>query len=563
MVANGSTSTIPHLSAKEYCNYPAKSEEKILLKQALLPNELNDPICEKLAEYLTIHQSDTVSIVFSAYNLHAPASMFGHTLLKFSKGTASTDLLDMAINYGAKVTTSNPIMYAWKGLWGGFKGEFSSLPYYYKIREYNDFESRDLWTYDLDLTNYQKQILLFYLWEYGQKDLDYYYFDENCSYLLLKLLDMTLPHKNILKDFFTTYVIPIDTVKILDKVGLIKHTSLRPSLRYKSIKIFEQLTEFEKSTVLDFIKKDDVDEKSIQSMNKESAANILEGLISAYDYLYAQDILLEKGERYQQKKKILELRSKIDSLGKNFDISGDIKQSPVLGHSTHRFGFGQMMGRFRNGNTRNETILTARAAIHDELDPPNGWPREMSVDMLSMQLAYNWNTDNFPFHLKNLDVLKIETKNPVNALRWEKTIKMRLGISTQMNKYYDEYVVPDLVVGGGVSIPLNNPQNTSNNILWTNTIDTQLNYGKKFDRYPFRLGMGLHSSLRYWYSDQWVNLIKFESWRYLYKEKGNSFLSIESRFHTSSSFSIGITGMKSFSRSPLKDSVSLLLYYFL
>ena len=51
----------------------------------------------------------------------------------------------------ANVTVSNGALYAVLGLVGGFTGSWSNLPYYYKVREYNNFEARDLWSYDLNL----------------------------------------------------------------------------------------------------------------------------------------------------------------------------------------------------------------------------------------------------------------------------------------------------------------------------------------------------------------------------------------------------------------------------
>jgi hypothetical protein len=39
-----------------------------------------------------------------------------------------------------------------KVLTGQYPGEYSIMPYYRKVKEYGDFESRDLWEYELNLT---------------------------------------------------------------------------------------------------------------------------------------------------------------------------------------------------------------------------------------------------------------------------------------------------------------------------------------------------------------------------------------------------------------------------
>ena len=82
------------------------------------------------------------------------------------------------------MTTDNPIVYSILGTMGGFKGSLVSLPYYYKIREYNDHESRDLWSYELNLSYEEIEVIIDHLWELGQTVFDYYYFDGAHVYLL-------------------------------------------------------------------------------------------------------------------------------------------------------------------------------------------------------------------------------------------------------------------------------------------------------------------------------------------------------------------------------------------
>mgnify|MGYP000400942330 CR=1 FL=1 len=101
-----------------------------------------------------------MSLVFSAYNVSSPSSAFGHTLLRVSKEKLSAksnkrkyELLDYGINYAASIPEgTNPMLYAFGGMGGIFPGNFSSVPYYYKIREYNDYEARDIWSYELNLS---------------------------------------------------------------------------------------------------------------------------------------------------------------------------------------------------------------------------------------------------------------------------------------------------------------------------------------------------------------------------------------------------------------------------
>src|SRR5690606_7938888 len=120
------------------------------------------------------------SIVFSSYYLGNPNSAFGHTLLRLSRyqDTSETEMLDYGINFAAEAREVNPFLYAVKGLFGGFEGRFAAIPYYYKIREYANYEFRDLWSYELDLTFAEVLEAVDHIWELGHTYFDYYYFHE-------------------------------------------------------------------------------------------------------------------------------------------------------------------------------------------------------------------------------------------------------------------------------------------------------------------------------------------------------------------------------------------------
>lgn len=63
-------------------------------------------------------------MIFPAAYLNSPSSMFGHTLLRIDQADVQSDktsLLSYAINFGAYIEGSdNSILYAWKGLMGGY-----------------------------------------------------------------------------------------------------------------------------------------------------------------------------------------------------------------------------------------------------------------------------------------------------------------------------------------------------------------------------------------------------------------------------------------------------------
>src|SRR5690606_31123195 len=126
------------------------------LREQLALTDLPAVTCaEYAAWYADIDPHSTVLVFPDAY-LNSPSSMFGHTLLRIDSPDMQdngTALLSYALNFGAMVEQmDNSMLYAWKGLAGGYPGQFSLLPYRDKISEYSSLENRDLWEYRLDLT---------------------------------------------------------------------------------------------------------------------------------------------------------------------------------------------------------------------------------------------------------------------------------------------------------------------------------------------------------------------------------------------------------------------------
>jgi len=103
-------------------------------------------------------------MVFPTAHINSPASMYGHTFLRVSSNH-DTPLISNAINFAAKTNDTNGLIFAYKGLFGEYEGRYSILPYYEKIKEYNNLEQRDIWEYDLDLTQEEINRLVLHTFE--------------------------------------------------------------------------------------------------------------------------------------------------------------------------------------------------------------------------------------------------------------------------------------------------------------------------------------------------------------------------------------------------------------
>ena len=215
--------------AHPQCRFPSRTR---WLRQQLTLTDLPPVRCQEFATwYADIDPHSTVLVFPDAY-LNSPSSMFGHTLLRIdSAATADsgTALLSYALNFGAMIEgLDNSILYAWKGLAGGYPGQFALLPYREKLSEYSSLENRDLWEYRLDLTPEETGRMIEHVWELRQIRFDYFFFDENCSYRLLELLEIARPGLKLIDQFPLT-AIPADTVRAVKDAGLVQKVNYRPS----------------------------------------------------------------------------------------------------------------------------------------------------------------------------------------------------------------------------------------------------------------------------------------------------------------------------------------------
>ncbi len=119
----------------------------------LARGENGQPACPALEAWLAAIDPGSATLVFPAAYLNNPSSMFGHTFLRIDppRQEGATPLASYAVNYGAVTGSDGGVLFAVRGLTGGYKGYYSIQPYYVSVRTYSDLESRDIWEYELSL----------------------------------------------------------------------------------------------------------------------------------------------------------------------------------------------------------------------------------------------------------------------------------------------------------------------------------------------------------------------------------------------------------------------------
>jgi hypothetical protein len=194
------------------CRYPSRSRW-ILKKIPELQEKIKIPQCKRLNNELKKLGAKHVTLIFASAHINSPASAFGHTFLRIDNNP-NTPLLSYAVNYAAQTKEDNGFIYAYQGLFGGYKGRYSITPYYKKLKEYSDLEQRDVWEYTLDLSQKEIERLVLHIFEVRHFYADYFFLAENCSYNLLWLLEVAKEDVNLVNQF-SVKAIPIDTIRAI------------------------------------------------------------------------------------------------------------------------------------------------------------------------------------------------------------------------------------------------------------------------------------------------------------------------------------------------------------
>ena len=406
------------------CNFPARYK---WLKQELSidPNRLPKADCTRMEGWVSQLDPQSVTLIFASYYMNNPASMFGHTFLRIdSKSTNNQQALsNYGVNYAATVDTGSMLLYAFKGLLGFFKGEFSIFPYYLKVQEYSNWESRDLWEYQLNLDSDQIDYLLRHLWELGGTYFDYYYFQENCSYHMLTILEVANPDLELSGDFFFS-VQPADTIKILaEQKGLISKVNYRPAILSRMKHKTEQMSDEENSVLHDLVENTEtLKEASFQQLKIPQKALVLDAYLDYLEYegLGQEDFDPQKPLRIPHA--VLLERSKLKYKRKDADLT-PFSAPPESAHGTDRVKLGV-------GVNDDELFqeIAYRPTLHDILGRDAGYKKDSQFIFFDIVGRYYYESKRF--RLDQFRLLDIKSLTPYEPIFKKPSWKLNLGFDT-------------------------------------------------------------------------------------------------------------------------------------
>jgi hypothetical protein len=413
--------------------FPARFEwlgEKLGIDRA----RLAVPACAEFEQIYAELNPRAAALVFPSAYMNTPASMFGHTLLLIKSQYQST-LLSQSINYAAVTTESNGIVFAFKGIFGLYSGYFSLLPYYQKVKEYTDLDQRDIWEYDLNLSVPEIRLMLLHVWEMRGIASDYFFFDENCSYNLLYLIDAGRPGLALNQET-SHWVIPLDTIKLVQAAGLVSRCTYRPSRRSQVRHLAAQLPA------------DDQERARTLSLGTGTLAEVLPIVTDPAAKALVLDLAAEHLQSLRGREKvsqadyqprmlaILAARSAIDV--PTAAAAPPVPPAPDVGHSSIRLSLG--IGRAGDENFAEFGI---RPVYHDLLDPPDGYLTGSQIEF--MNLAGRWHEGEARPELERLDFIRLRSFTPrdrfCDATSWKIDVGgMRQPLGEDGDRHFQFYL---------------------------------------------------------------------------------------------------------------------------
>jgi hypothetical protein len=496
------------------CQFPARLmwlTEQLQIDPAKLPKA----DCSRYQKFVETVHVESVTLVFSAYYLNNPASAFGHTFLRLHKNepTVSDErrqLLDFGIEFSADPDTTFAPLYAIKGLVGAFPGTFRKLPYYYKIRQYNDYESRDLWEYKLHMTQHEIDMLVAHVWELGSTFFDYWYLSENCSYHLLGLLEAALPDRELL-DSMHWPTIPADAIRaVTDEPGLVEKVEFRPSSRTRFNQEIAALSSSQLTAVADL----STDPKRPLALSDRDRIAVFDAAQDLVDIKYAKALAHDenKGEAAEIKQTLLERRAEILVPSPDMTYSTPLHKMPQLGHDTRRISAGASSSR--DGQWLE---VGARLALHDLADSTDGYPELSQLEFLPTRARYDFHSERF--RLDSLDLVDVVSLTSQN--RFDRHISWQFRLGSQ--HFEDSGCVPGNCYGGHVAIGGGTAFSTeSEGLTLFFFANTQIWAARGLDALfgtPIRAGIGPGGGIR-WRLHRHLVALATGEWNWLPAQKG-------------------------------------------
>lgn len=461
------------------CRFPARTSW-ITKTLALRREQLPQVVCGRFERWYSAINPESVTLIFPTSFLNNPASAFGHTFLRFDQRGVSDNarLLDYAADFAASTEGATGIVYAVKGVIGGFNGYYSIAPFAKKVEKYSDFENRDIWEYRLQLSDEEVRLLAAHLWELREKPFTYYYFDENCSYHILTLLDVARPSLNLVQSM-RSWIIPIDTIREVERhPQLIRSVVFRPSAATKLRARIDVSSSNARTAAIKIANTSDPIPDLVSRLDsvEERAA----ALDLGYDYL-TYELIKRRDESSDDKRRlwnILAARSEMPPTEPIVARDPDVR--PENGHKSAAISVG--VGRSED-RAIGEVVF--RPSFHTLSDPQGGYLFGNQIKFFETAVRY---TERRGVELNRLNVIDIVALTPRDSFFQPISWRINLSYLQYQREGSEPLGLGNLSVGAGQTYSL------GSRALVYGMLDGALEYSETLDR-DHAVGLGPRGGL--------------------------------------------------------------------
>jgi hypothetical protein len=416
------------------CRFPARYlflKEKLHWKDEDFPN----PKCTLYEEFLDLAPAEKIQLVFASENVVSPISMMGHVFLKLSGTTKNNFYAEHAVTYFTVLDSLNIPRIAYQNFTEDLPGVFALQPYQRIRQKYLQKEKRNIWEYNIPLTQAKKTLLQAHIWELKGMNSDYLFAGYNCAtvtYFLLALIEPKILEANL------SWVTPIDVVKIVNKYQLVSSVRVVTSDHWKI------------QMLLDYSDEISITPKELENVSPKHVNYFVSQLTKTEKLLglaYIGYVQNAKPELYEEHKTgLLPLMKELRKETRNYMLDYSAYKNPAKapGNSQVQISVGQ----FEQKNFLDISLLPAANRLTDDQRQFFS-AHELKIADLSLRFF----TDKKP-KLNYFDILNMKSLNPWNI--WTRSLsgQWRVGWENHLDSKLNTHLVFNVAAGLGYSIKL-------------------------------------------------------------------------------------------------------------
>jgi hypothetical protein len=493
----GLVDVAPDQSAQ--CRFPARYH---WLRQQLPELVWQDQPCPEFEKWRDTLNARALTLIFPAAHINSPSSMYGHTLIRMDQQKGSSELLAYSVNFAANADPAdNELVFSYKGLTGGYPGVVSVLPFAAKAREYRYMEYRDVLEYQLNLTSEEVAQFVRHVWELQNTWFDYYFFDENCSYRVLAMLDAASERSDT-ADAFLWRTIPVDTVRVLYQEGLIESTRYLPSASSQMHNMSRQALPGVVETAYRLVEGEDDIETLLQSLagtQESQQSGLAQSQALELAHQYARYLAIRK----KKASPVLRARTLAILSARSRRTPGIafVEPSPPIrddqGHASQRLQVATGRSRLPHA-AENWFDLEYRPAFHETLDPQAGFVEGAQIQMGKIRLRAMQGEQIRLQELQLVDILSLSERDLFfRPMSW--------GVSTGLQRPgLSAGLIPFLDIRFGYTWRLTGEQRASGIRFW-GLLNSQIMADNSLAD-GYRLATGPELGL-VWASSQWLGQV--------------------------------------------------------